>query len=192
MLPVRSWGQDALRKLFQTPPLPRPLLRHLATFPGNSTILRRGGVCSHRATISRMTARMYSTAAILALFVSCICNAQQPAKLRISGDGIQPLEITATDLARMPRLTLDVRDPHTGNVHQYGGVRLSDLLTKAGAPLGDKLRGTAVSTCVLARAKDGYAVVYSLAELDPAMNDNQIIVADTTDVLLKRHPDRVP
>ncbi len=128
-----------------------------------------------------MTARMYSTTAILALFVTCICNAQQPAKLRISGDGIQPLEITAADLARMPRLTLDVRDPHTGNVHQYGGVRLSDVLSKAGAPLGDKLRGRAVSTCVLARAKDGYGVVYSLAELDPAMNDNQIIVADTTD-----------
>lgn len=30
-----------------------------------------------------------------------------------------------------------------------------------------------------ARASDGYGVVYSLAELDPAMNDNQIIVADT-------------
>jgi hypothetical protein len=83
-----------------------------------------------------MPARMCSTAAILALFVTCICNAQQPAKLRISGDGIQPLEITAADLARMPRLTLDVRDPHTGNVHQYGGVRLSDLLTKAVPRLG--------------------------------------------------------
>ena len=31
----------------------------------------------------------------------------------------------------------------------------------------------------MARASDGYAVVYSLAEVDPAMTDNQIMVADS-------------
>jgi hypothetical protein len=31
----------------------------------------------------------------------------------------------------------------------------------------------------VAHTSDGYGVVYSIAELDPAMNDNQIIVADT-------------
>ena len=86
--------------------------------------------------------------------------------------------MTAADLAKMPRLAVDVREPHTAEMQHYEGVRLSDLLLKAGVPLGQNLRGQALGTCVVARASDGYAVVYSLAELDPAMTDNQIIVAD--------------
>ena len=34
---------------------------------------------------------------------------------------------------------------------------------------------------MVAEAKDGYAVVYSIAELDPAMTDNPVILADTMD-----------
>ena len=64
-------------------------------------------------------------------------------------------------------------------MQHYQGVRLSDLLSKAGVPLGEKLRGRALATYVVAKASDGYAVVYSIAELDPAMTDNQVIVADT-------------
>jgi hypothetical protein len=45
--------------------------------------------------------------------------------------------------------------------------------------MGQNLRGQALGTYGVARASDGYAVVYSLAELDPAMTENQIIVADT-------------
>jgi len=115
------------------------------------------------------------------LFLASVAWAQQPAKLRISGIGIQLLEISAADLAKMPRLSLDVEDPHTGATKHYAGMRLSDLLAKARAPLGEKLRGSALATYVLARATDGYAVVYSLAELDPAMNTNQIILADSMD-----------
>jgi hypothetical protein len=103
----------------------------------------------------------------------------QVAKIRISGTGLEAIEVTAADLAKMPRLALDVKEPHSGETQHYEGVRLSDLLLKAGAPLGQKLRGQAMATYVVARASDGYAVVYSLAELDPALNDNQIMLADT-------------
>jgi hypothetical protein len=113
------------------------------------------------------------------LLVTVVSGAAQVAKIRIGGTGIESLELTAPDLAKMPRLTLDVREPHTGEMQRYEGVRLSDLLLKAGVTLGEKLRGKALATYVVAHASDGYAVVYSLAELDPAMNDNQIIVADT-------------
>jgi hypothetical protein len=106
-------------------------------------------------------------------------GAGQITTIRIGGAGIDPLEVTATDLAKMPRLALDVQEPHTGEMQHYEGVRLSDLLLKAGVPLGEKLRGQALAGYVLAHASDGYGVVYSLAELDPAMHENQIIVADT-------------
>jgi hypothetical protein len=121
------------------------------------------------------------TLATIILFFVCQCRSQQPSKLRISGVGIQPLEINATELVKMPRVKLEVKDPHTGDTKWYEGVRLSDLLAKAGAPLGDKLRGSALATYVIARAVDGYTVVYSLAEVDPAMNGNQIIVADSVE-----------
>lgn len=39
------------------------------------------------------------------------------------------------------------------------GVRLSDLLVKAGAPLGEKLRGRGLATYVVAHPSDEYAVV---------------------------------
>lgn len=112
------------------------------------------------------------------VFLTFYCSAQESATLQITGE-VEKLELTRTDLAKMPRLAIDVHNPHSGEAEHYEGVRLSDLLSKAGAPLGEKLRGKALATYVLARAADGYSVVYSLAELDPAMNGNTIILADT-------------
>jgi hypothetical protein len=112
------------------------------------------------------------------LVIVPLVTAQESPVLRVSGNDIQTTEMTAAMLAKMPRLSLDLRDPHSGEVQRYEGVRLSDLLAKAGVALGDKLRGRALAMYVLAQASDGYAVAFSIAELDPAMSENQIIVAD--------------
>lgn len=63
----------------------------------------------------------------------------------------------------------------------YEGVLVGELLKRAGAPVGRDLAGKAVATYVRASAKDGYQVVFSLAELDPGFTSNDIIVADTID-----------
>ena len=115
------------------------------------------------------------------LLLTCVCAAQGPAGLRISGAGMRTIEVTSADLHKMTRLSVDIHEVHSGAARHYEGVRLSDLLAKAGAPLGENLKGKTLATYVMARARDGYAVVYSLAELDPVMNDNQIIVADSMD-----------
>jgi hypothetical protein len=60
-------------------------------------------------------------------------------------------------------------------------VLVGELLKTASAPLGADLRGNAVASYVIASASDGYQVVFSLAELDPAFTSNDIIVADTID-----------
>lgn len=112
------------------------------------------------------------------LLLSALAPAQQSPTLRISGTGIQSTELSAKDIAQMSRLSLDIEEPHHGQMQHYEGVRVSDLLAKAGVALGDKLRGRAMAMYVIAQASDGYAVVYSVAELDPAMTDNRIIVAD--------------
>lgn len=125
---------------------------------------------------------MFSRTQILLISLLALALLLIPARaqtsLRISGPGITATEISAADLSAMPRLAVDVQNPHNSQAEHYEGVRLSDLLAKAGAPLGDKLRGRAMATYVRAVASDGYSVVYSLAELDPAFHDNQIIVAD--------------
>ncbi len=65
----------------------------------------------------------------------------------------------------------------------YEGVTLTEILRKAGAPLGKLLRGKAMASYVVVTAHDGYRVVFALPELDPDFTDasNQIILADTVD-----------
>ena len=53
-----------------------------------------------------------------------------------------------------------------------------DVLKKVGAPSGKQLRGKALASYVVASAHDGYAVCFSLAELDPTFRENNVIVAD--------------
>jgi DMSO/TMAO reductase YedYZ molybdopterin-dependent catalytic subunit len=101
------------------------------------------------------------------------------ATLTIAGDVATPLKLTAADLKSMPRVTVQIQE--NGQTTSYEGVRVVDILTKAGVPSGTELRGGALSTYVVAKASDGYQVVFSLGELDPALTGNEIIVADTVD-----------
>jgi DMSO/TMAO reductase YedYZ molybdopterin-dependent catalytic subunit len=103
---------------------------------------------------------------------------QQPAaSISVSGAGAQPFTLTAADLAQMPRAT--VTTSNGGVETRWEGVWLHEILKKAGVPLGEALRGKALTTYVLAEAQDGYQVVFSIGELDPAFADNQILLADT-------------
>ena len=92
---------------------------------------------------------------ILVLAVTFLIVPVQAQTLHIAGPGAAPTEISAADLAAMPRLAVDVQNSHNGQNEHYEGVRMSDLLAKAGAPLGDKLRGRAMATYVRAVASDG-------------------------------------
>jgi hypothetical protein len=61
----------------------------------------------------------------------------------------------------------------------YEGVWVNEVLKRAGVPQGSELRGKALASYVLAEAQDGFQVVFSRAELDPAFIDNEILPADT-------------
>ena len=47
--------------------------------------------------------------------------------------------------------------------------------------MGDKLRGPRMSEVLLVEAADGYRVAFSLAEVDPAFSERDIILADKRD-----------
>ena len=99
------------------------------------------------------------------------------SSIQVAGDIKQPLTLTADDLSKMARAT--VRTMNNGMETVYEGVWLHEVLKRAGVPQGNELRGKALSTYVLAQAQDGYQVVFSLGELDPAFIDNEILLADT-------------
>ena len=110
--------------------------------------------------------------------------AQAPASssttLTVGGDVATVLTLTSTDLTLMPRVRLEATS-EDGTTHAYEGVLVGELLKRAGAPVGAELRGSAFATYVLASASDGYQVVFSIAELDPAFTSNDIMVADIVD-----------
>ncbi len=116
------------------------------------------------------------------LLFSALVFAQAPpaAVLAVQGDIASPLSLTAGDLAKMPRETVSVPGPD-GSKIVYEGVTLLEVLQKAGAPLGEKLRGKALATYVLAMARDGYQVAFALGELDPQFGNQSILIADTRD-----------
>lgn len=115
---------------------------------------------------------------VLAIIAASLLPAQdgQPS-VQVTGTVKQALSLTADDLAKMPRAT--VRATNNGMETVYEGVWLHELLKKAGVPQGSELRGKTLSSYVIAEAQDGYQVVFSLGEVDPAFIDNEILLADT-------------
>jgi hypothetical protein len=83
----------------------------------------------------------------------------------------------SAELGNLPPKKIRAKDPHSGVTADYEGVLLADLLRAAGVTLGKELRGPFLATYVLAEAKDGYRVVYSIGEIDPDTGNAQILVA---------------
>src|ERR1700691_1364861 len=118
--------------------------------------------------------------AFFMLSASLAAQTSAPASttLTISGDITKPVSLSLADISAMPHKTLKVTNPHDQKEEVYEGVALADLLKLAGAAQGEHLRGAAMATYVLVEAADGYRAVFSLAELDPGIQDSNVLVAD--------------
>jgi len=125
----------------------------------------------------RMRATSIAVCFSFLIFIVIPLYGQQPApSIFVTGSVTIPLTLTAEALAQMPRATATVS---SGGIDtQYEGVWLYEILKKAGLPAGEALRGKMLTTYVLAEAQDGYQVVFSLGEVDPALGDTPILVAD--------------
>jgi hypothetical protein len=111
----------------------------------------------------------------LPLLLAAALAAQTAPKLSITGDLPAPLEMS---LAGLPRETATLLDEKTNQRVPYEGVPIDEFLKKAGMPLGQDLRGKGLAIYLLAEAKDGYQVVFSLGELDSSLSGARVIVAD--------------
>jgi hypothetical protein len=91
------------------------------------------------------------------------------------------LTFSPDEFAALPHKSVSVFNAHSKAQEQYAGVPLVDLLSKAGVPLGESVRGKLFLVGVVATGTDGYSVLYSLAEVDPGIHTGDVIVADTVD-----------
>lgn len=103
-----------------------------------------------------------------------------PSTLMVSGDIPSQLVLKAEDLSKMPRETVSIPE-QDGTKIEYEGVPLREILKRAGAPADKELRGKALASYILAKARDGYQVVFTLAEVAPEFANEPILVADKRD-----------
>ena len=102
--------------------------------------------------------------------------------LLVTGDPHHaPLNLSLAEFRALLHLDVKVHNGHTNTDETYSGVPLAALLAKVDAPLGEKLRGKALTNYVVATGSDGYSVVLSLAEVDPMFHEGQVVVADSRD-----------
>jgi DMSO/TMAO reductase YedYZ molybdopterin-dependent catalytic subunit len=135
----------------------------------------------------RLSVQIFSALCLLALPLVAYCAPQAPAtagatatpelKLVVAGDVPTPITLTTNDFAAMPREQAEVTE-QDGTKSTYEGVPLQEILKKAGTPVGLQMRGKSMAGYVLAEAKDGYQVVFSLGELEPGLGAAKILVAD--------------
>lgn len=92
----------------------------------------------------------------------------------------QTITVSADTLAGLPRVKVEAKE-HDNPAATYEGVALGSILERAGVPRGEKLRGKALRAIVVITASDGYEVVFTLPETDPAFTDRLIILADRKD-----------
>jgi hypothetical protein len=114
---------------------------------------------------------------IFAAVLICTGVLSAQATLTVTGDIPAPLVLRADELAKMPRETVTVPE-QDGTRIEYEGVPLREILKRAGAPAGKELRGKALTGYVVAKARDGYQVIFTLGEVDPAFGNQPVLVAD--------------
>jgi len=108
--------------------------------------------------------------AALALAVFALVQTPQPATIRIFGAVATPLTLTAADLSRQRRTILHMKGfglPPDSPIASYEGVGVRELLTRAGVPSGDALRGPELAKTVIITGADGNRVAFALAEFEP-------------------------
>lgn len=74
-----------------------------------------------------------------------------------------------------------VATEHDGKAEKYTGIRVAALLDRADETVGAEARGKLLGRYVVVKARDGYAAVFSLSELDPFFVEKPPILAQSID-----------
>ena len=86
-----------------------------------------------------------------------------------------PAPVDSALLAGLPMH--DVTLTAHGTTQICNGPAFAAVLAKLGLPQGESLRGPALAAGVIVRARDGYAVLFSLGEVDASLGNSGAILA---------------
>jgi hypothetical protein len=98
----------------------------------------------------------------------------------IEGEVKTKLVLTPADVDKLPKTTIIHKD-RAEKEHTYTGVELGLVLKNAGVTLAEELKGENLTKYLLIEASDGYQVLFSLPEVDPAFSSRKIILANRKD-----------
>jgi hypothetical protein len=101
--------------------------------------------------------------------------------LEINGDIPHPHVFQEQEWKQLKHVSLMATNAHDKKTATYSGVPLRDLMTQAGLPSRESLRGKALLTTVVVSASDGYQIAFSLGELDESLGNLHVLVADSED-----------
>ncbi len=127
------------------------------------------------------TTRAGLAAMILAIVLAAgLAGARARAQdLALTGLAGEAVSLTPAQIAALPHVTLTVQVE--GKTTTFQGVPLTALLARLDAPTGKALKGKDLADVVIISARDGYTVALALAETEPLMRKDQIILADSAD-----------
>jgi hypothetical protein len=100
--------------------------------------------------------------------------------LTLTVDG-KPTTFSVADLKAMPQTSVSVHNEHSKMDETYSGVRLGDLLAKAGFVADKTTQKKMLHSLVRADGTDKYWVVYSATEVEGSEHDGDVIVATSMD-----------
>jgi hypothetical protein len=102
---------------------------------------------------------------------------KNPASITVEGLDGAKMTFTLEQLRQMPQDSVLLANPNPTTSEQYEGVLLRNLLAKVDTTIGKKLHADDLRDYVEVAGRDGYRVVFALAELDPSLQDNKVLVA---------------
>ncbi len=111
---------------------------------------------------------------LLALSSNAVSSDQSTDSIKMVGFE-KTIVVTPAALKDLPGATFE-GDDH-GTRATWTGVKFLPVLERAGAPVGERLRGSALNTLVVFHAADGYRVTFTLAEFDEKFGNNGAILA---------------
>ena len=117
---------------------------------------------------------------VFGLFALALVDGAAAQSVSLRGPEGQARSVSAAELAAMPHESATLVSEH-GPSRRYDGVPLTVLLQSVGAPAGKALHGPALTDLVVVSGSDGYRVVLGLAETDPGVRTEKILLADRAD-----------
>ena len=129
--------------------------------------------------MSKQSAGLFVSLAACLVVSPGIARADPSPDVSVSLPDGSTIPLTQAVRGRLARERLDATA--RGETHEYSGHDVRAVLEAVGYKPTESLRGAAMRRVLIAEGSDGYAVTFSLAELDPSIGNRKVLLVDAMD-----------